>query len=233
MSCIRRINFAVAMLVILGFAAAPVARADSFTFTGTFSQDDEIRLFGFTVVGTSASQVTIRTTSYAQGGFDPYLALFQVTPPIPINGLLLDAPGVGPIPSDFFDGPTLFSSLIIGENDDISATNLDAFLQLSLDPGFYVFSVTQSGPFANGNFPVGPSLDDGFTQQGNGNFRGGFIDAFGNRRSGLFIVTVDGPNVTGAAPIPEPATMLLLSTGLAGVAARVRRSRRNRKNETV
>ncbi len=232
MSYLRKISLALAAFVVLVFAAAPAARADTFTFTGTFATDDEVRLFGFTVGGSSSSLVTINTTSYAMGGFDPFLALFQVSPGVMVDGLLLNAPFVGPLPTNFVDGTELVSAAFIECNDDISIacgdetsprTNFDAQIQTSLSPGFYIFSVTQFG-----NVPVGPTLEEGFSQEGNGNFRARFVDAFGVRRNGNFSVTISGDNVTGAAPIPEPTTMLLLGTGIAGIAARVRR--RNRKS---
>lgn len=183
------------VLALLGASAG----AANFSFTGSFTRDDDVQLFRFAVAAPSLSTVTLLTLSYAggtnaagspvpAGGFDPVISLF-------------DAAGA-----------------LIGEADDGGATSdpvtglaLDAVLQIDLTAGDYVAALTQSPNFA------GPSLADGFEFAGSGNFAGGFI--FGNPRDGhwaLDILSVASASV-GAA-VPEPPVALLLAVGLAGLA---------------
>ena len=74
--------------VILAFCLSiGVAAAGNFSFTGTFSQDDQLQVFLFTAPSAST---LLRTWSYAggtnaagqvilPGGFDPILSVFDAT----------------------------------------------------------------------------------------------------------------------------------------------------------
>src|SRR6266852_9642865 len=80
----------------------------SFSFTGTFATDDQLKQFTFNLSGTST--VTLRTWSYAggtnanagvipRGGFDPWLSLYNAA------GNLLQSvdnglPPCGPVAAD-------------------------------------------------------------------------------------------------------------------------------------
>src|SRR5271167_5225019 len=82
-------------LAVLGCLAGSIAQGSSFSFTGTFTQDDQLELFQFTAPSAS---VTLRTWSYAggtnaagnviaAGGFDTVLSLFDAT-----GGLMASSP---------------------------------------------------------------------------------------------------------------------------------------------
>ncbi len=188
-TCIRKLGLALLTLVVIGLAAAPNAKADSFTLNGNLSPGSPVQLFSFTI--SSSSSVLIRATA----NFDLDLSLFDAAGET-LN-IAIDEDGLGP---------------------PFVATLEDQFGNFSLMPGTYLLAVTP--------LPLlpGSNLSEGFFFA---------TDQFGRELTfadfgftgGNFSLEISGPGVTQAAPVPEPATMLLLSTGLAGVVASVRRRR--------
>lgn len=180
----------------------PIPSFAGVAFSGSFSQDDNMLFYQFTIAATST--VTLESFSYGgdgasvpAGGFAPVLSVFGVQGPDPLALLGFDNGGAAP----FGCGPRLI--------DPASNLCLDAFKTLpSLDPGTYLVVLTE-----NDNTPNGPDLAGGFNEQGNGNFTGGpFLDSFGNQRTPNFDFTISGAD--SAVALPEPSTVSLLIGGL-------------------
>ncbi|MBZ5677900.1 MAG: PEP-CTERM sorting domain-containing protein [Acidobacteriia bacterium] len=213
-------------IICLLLLTAVAASANSFSFTGTFSADDQLELFQFTA---PSSNVTLLTWGYAgginansqvipAGGFDPVLSLFDAT------------------------GGLLSTSLLIATNDDgagaatdpSTGNAFDSFLNLTtLAAGkTYVLVLSQSDNLANG-----PDYGGGFSQQGNGNFTPGefgcagvsFCDATPAQRNGNWAVDITGVgtvvDLSTTTIVPEPGSMILLSAGIIFLALLRRRKK--------
>ena len=207
--------------------AAGVAGASSFSFTGTFTQDDQLELFQFTAPSAS---VTLRTWGYAggtnaasigiaPGGFDPILSLFDAT-----EGLVSSSPFI----ADNDNGAGVAF-------DPVTGNGFDALLSLtSLNIGkTYVLVLSQSDNFANSS-----TYGDGFHEQGMGDFTPGlfgcgaasFCDSTPAARTGNWAVDIVGvgtaQDITNGpvTSAPEPGTSLMFAAGIAGLAL-VRRRR--------
>ena len=184
------------------FSAAP-SNAATFSFNGTFSGDADVQLFSFTV-GAGAN-VTLSTTSYAAGGFDPYISLYDST------GALIFQIDDGSPNSDPGNG-NAYDSFVTFPPGDGSLSILTA--------GTYTLALTQSP-----NLPFGSVLSDGFFfDPSETNFtaiylcqNGQFCDQNGNDRGNGWALVIDGVDSAaqaGLAQTPLPAALPLFATGL-------------------
>ena len=224
-----------ALVTTMGSAAF----AADFSLRGSFAQDDDVKLFDFSV--DIESTVTLRTYSYAggtqadgtvvaAGGFDPVLTLYDG------NGQF-----VASNDDDAFG---------VTAEDPSTGQRYDSLLEMVLAAGNYTVALTQFGNFTNT-----VNLADGFRQEGNGNYTsnfsrcadGPFCDFTGDLRTNQWAFDAlgveplreadedeppvidkpddpDEPDDPDPAQVPEPGTTAaFLLAGLGALAHRRRK----------
>ena len=226
-------NVLTAVVATAGLALGATANATNLSFTGTFSKDDDVQLFNFTV--STASLVKLISFSYAggvnaagstipEGGFDPILTLFDA------GGAFIarnddggdgDPAGSCPVPTSA-----------------VTNAQFDTCFESSLNPGNYIVAIQQFDNFHVGNLSDGFMSPSGsgptFTSRF-GCTNGQFCDVAGitgtdingnpigmsfNRTNAW---AFDILNVDTATVVPLPATVWFLATGIAGLVVRSRR----------
>lgn len=198
----RRLSALFLLLGILGLTSVTQARADTYPISGNFAADNSV--FDYTFNVATNSLYTFATTSYAAGGFVPYLTLFNSAGTV-----------VG------FNGA---SGMCLGSAtaDKTSGMCDDAYLQSSLTKGTYSLFLTEFPNVATG------TLSQGFLFAGNPTITGDLCGVTGGKflqtdtatclqRGSNYAGTVTSTAI-GVTPEPSSWLMLLPAMGLLVVA---------------
>ncbi len=209
---ISRFTLALAAFAMLGIAAVP-ARADIVFVQGPTSAADENIQFN--------DPGQISTGNPVTGATNQTSTVFNFS-----SNVNLTTPSAGQARIERAGGGTFNTLTITPVNSLVTFNELDFNIN-AVANGFVTFTATED----NGQM----TTSQAFTLDASGqNFFS--VVAINNQRirSVMFTTTVGVQDVrqvrvgglatgTPTAPIPEPTTMLLLGSGLAGVAARLRR----------
>lgn len=165
------------------------------TISGTLPNQATALEENFTLPSTS--NVTIYTTSYATGGFEPNLMLYNASGQNIATGVI---PGTSPVAAI----------------DPSTGEAFDAYLTDSnLSAGTYTVALMD---FLLGQSLTATNLSDGFTLDfGSGTT---FVDEMGNSRTGNYnlVISLASPTAT-----PEPSTFFLAAPLLLGLGIAARR----------
>ncbi len=203
MTSTRVFTFLAAALTLGILAPSSRAAVINQTYSGTFPANisgtlpNQATALEETFTLTSTSNLTISTTSYATGGFEPNVMLYNSAGNYLMTGL---TPGSSPV----------------AKKDPSTGLALDAYLtDPGLKPGTYTIALMD---FLLGQSLTATNLSAGFTlNYGSGTT---FTDEMGNTRTGAYAMTI---NAVNASTVPEPATLLLTAPFLAALALRARK----------
>jgi hypothetical protein len=189
--------------------------------TGTIDTPEDIFLKSFTVPGGSSVAITVQTfgfgggtnaasTVISAGGFDSLVALFSSPPEAILTA------GGNPIASvpgstQFFPGCPPAGTVLIGGSaicgdNKLTATLAPGTYTLLLSDANYVPLAVSPGP------PTSSLLSEGFADLSGGVFQTCTNTGTCIATNGHFAVDISG---VPATIVPEPGTLLLLTSGLA------------------